>query len=109
MPSKNQVIIMGHLGRDAEIRYSADGKPIATFSAAATTGKEPYKHTEWFQVVAFGYLAEPTGQLKKGDGVYVEGELRTRSWEDREGETQYRTEVRAWKIEKIERRRDTEP
>jgi single-strand DNA-binding protein len=96
--SLNKVLIIGNLGRDPEIRYLPSGKPCANFSIAA--GRK-YKvegqikeETEWFNVVAFGRLAEICGEyLKKGRPLFVEGRFRTRSWIDNTGIKHYRTEV----------------
>lgn len=96
----NKVILVGHLGRDPEIRYSANGQAIANVSVATSeswkdknTG-EKQERTEWHRVVFFGRLAEIAGEyLKKGSQVYVEGRLQTRKWQDKEGNDRYTTEV----------------
>lgn len=101
MASVNKVILIGNLGRDPEVRYTTSGKPFASFSIATTeqwTGKEGEKgeRTEWHRVVAWGRLGEICGEyLRKGSQVYVEGRLQTRSWEDRDGNKRYTTEVNA--------------
>ncbi len=88
------VIIVGNLGKDAEMRYSNGGKPIVTFSAAVTTGHGEYEHTEWFSLVAFGErFANVVQYLKKGTTVGVTGQLKTRSWDDQDGKKHYRTEL----------------
>lgn len=88
MASVNKVIILGHLGRDPEMRYSADGKAIANFSVATTTAwkdknsGEKKEETEWHRCAAFGRTAEVVGEyLVKGSAVYCEGRLKTRKWE----------------------------
>jgi single-strand DNA-binding protein len=96
----NKVILVGNLGRDPEIRYTADGKPIANFSIATSeswtdknTG-ERREQTEWHRVVVFGKLAEICGQyLSKGKQVYIEGKLQTRKWQGQDGQDRYTTEV----------------
>ena len=89
-----QVMIVGNLGKDAEMRYSGTGKPIVTFSAAVTTGHGEYEHTEWFNCVAFGErFSNVTQYLKKGKTVGVTGKLKTRSWDDNDGKKHYRTEL----------------
>lgn len=99
MASVNKVILIGNLGRDPELRYTPGGKPVASFSVATTeqwTGKDGAKEerTEWHRVVAWGRLGEICGEyLHKGRQVYVEGKLQTRSWEDRDGNKRYTTEV----------------
>jgi len=95
----NKVMIIGHLGRDPELRYTPSGRPVVSFSVAATRGwtnanGERREETEWFNVVAWGSLAEICKQhLRKGQQVYIEGRLQTRGWEDQEGRKHYRTEV----------------
>ncbi len=96
----NKVIIVGNLGQDPEVRYSANGSAIANVSIATTeswkdkqTGERQEK-TEWHRVVFFSRLAEIVGEyLKKGSQVYVEGRLQTRKWEDKNGQDRYTTEI----------------
>lgn len=97
----NKVIIVGNLGQDPEIRYMPNGgKAVATLSVATSeswrdkqTG-ENRENTEWHRVVLFGKLAEVTGEyLRKGSQVYIEGQLRTRKWQDQAGQDRYTTEV----------------
>jgi single-strand DNA-binding protein len=95
----NKVMIIGRLGRDPEMRYTPNGRPVTAFSVAVnrtwTTGDgDRREDTEWFNVVAWGTLAEICKQhLRKGQSVYVEGRLQTRGWEDPEGKKHYRTEI----------------
>jgi single-strand DNA-binding protein len=92
-------MIIGHLGRDPEMRFTASGQPVVSFNVATTHGwtnneGERQEKTEWFHVVAWGGLAELCKRhLRKGSQVYVEGRLQTRSWENPEGERCYRTEI----------------
>lgn len=102
MASVNKVIIVGNLGRDPEVRYSASGDAMCNITVATTeTWKdkqsgEKKEATEWHRISFFGRLAEIAGQyLKKGSQVYVEGSLRTRKWTDKEGQERYTTEIRA--------------
>lgn len=96
----NKVIIVGNLGQDPEVRYMPGGGAVANFSLATSeswrdkqTG-EMRENTEWHRVVLFGKLAEVAGEyLRKGAQVYVEGQLRTRSWQDDSGLTRYVTEI----------------
>ncbi len=87
----NKVMIIGHLGRDPEMRYTPSGRPVTTFSVATnrswtTTDGERRTDTEWFNVVAWNKLAEICNQyLSKGQQVYIEGRLQTRRWEDANG------------------------
>ncbi len=103
MAGLNKVMLIGNLGADPEMRYTADGNAVTNFRAAASrtySGKDGERHeeTEWFSVVTFGKLAEQCSQfLQKGRRVYVEGRLQTRSWEA-EGQKRYRTEVVAEKV-----------
>jgi single-strand DNA-binding protein len=95
----NKVMIIGTLGRDPEMRYTPSGKPVTSFSLACSrswvsSDGERREETEWFNVVAWGNLAEICNQhLSKGQQVYVEGRLQTRSWEDNNGQRHFRTEV----------------
>ena len=99
--SVNKVILLGHLGKDPEIRRTQDGKPIANLSVATSerwrdkrTGDQQEK-TEWHRVVIFNEnLAKIAEQyLKKGSKVYLEGALQTRKWQDKDGQDRYSTEV----------------
>ncbi len=95
----NKVILIGNLGRDPEMRFTPSGKPVTSFSLATnrnwvSADGERHDETEWFNVVAWGNLAEICNQhLSKGQKVYVEGRLQTRSWEDEKGQKHFRTEV----------------
>lgn len=95
----NKVMIIGHLGRDPEMRYTPTGRPVTTFSVATNrswnkSDGERHSETEWFNVVAWGSLAEICKQyLKKSQQVYVEGRLHTRHWEDGDGKRQTSTEI----------------
>ena len=95
----NKVMIIGHLGRDPEMRYTPSGKPVTTFTVATSrswnsTDGERHTETEWFNVVAWGNLAEICKQyLVKGQQVYIEGRLQTRRWEDQEGKKHVSTEI----------------
>lgn len=92
-------MIIGNIGRDPELRYTPSGKPVTSFSLASSRSwiapdGERREETEWFNVVAWGNLAEICNQkLAKSQQVYVEGRLQTRSWEDERGQRHFRTEV----------------
>ena len=96
----NKVIIVGTLGNDPEVKYSASGSAVANLSVATSeqwkdkqTG-EKKEQTEWHRVVIFGKLAEVAGEyLRKGSQVYIEGQLRTRKWTDSKGIDRYTTEI----------------
>ena len=100
-------MIIGNLGRDPEVRYMPDGGAIANISVATTdTWKdksgEKQERTEWHRVAFFGELAEIAGEyLKKGSQVYVEGSLRTRKWQDKEGKERYTTEIVADRMQML--------
>ena len=95
----NKVMVIGNVGRDPEMRYIPSGKPVTSFSVATSRSwtnseGERREETEWFNVVAWGNLAEICKQhLRKGQQVYVEGRLQTRSWEDHDGRKRFRTEL----------------
>ncbi len=96
----NKVILVGHLGRDPEVRYTQDGRPICNFTMATTEqwrdkgSGERRERTEWHRVVVFGKLAEICGEyLSKGRQVYIEGKLQTRKWQGQDGQDRYTTEV----------------
>jgi single-strand DNA-binding protein len=97
--SLNKVMDIGRLGRDPEMRYTPSGRPVTTFSVATsrswnTSDGERRTETEWFNVVAWGNLAEICKQyLSKGQQVYVEGRLQTRYWDDSEGNKHSSTEI----------------
>lgn len=96
----NKAIVVGNLGRDPEVRYSANGTAITNVTVATSdvwkdkqTG-ENQERTEWHRIVFFGRLAEVAGEyLKKGSQIYVEGRLQTRKWQDQSGQDRYTTEI----------------
>ena len=101
MAGVNKVILIGNLGKDPEVKYLDSGVAVANFSLATT---ESYKNkegervsqTEWHNIVLWRGLAEITEKyLKKGNSVYIEGKIRSRKWEDKEGNTRYTTEILA--------------
>jgi single-strand DNA-binding protein len=108
----NKVMIIGHLGRDPEMRYTPSGRPVTTFSVATSRSwhsadGERHEETEWFNVVAWGSLAEICNQyLNKGRQVYIEGRLQTRRWEDTEGNKHFTTELVAKEMIMLGERRD---
>jgi single-strand DNA-binding protein len=99
MSSLNKIMLIGHLGKDPEIRYTPDGSPVATFSLATSenwTDKNGSRqeHTEWHTIVAWNRLADLAKRfLTKGRQVYVEGRIRSREWNDRDGNKRRTTEV----------------
>jgi single-strand DNA-binding protein len=107
MASLNKAMLIGNLGRDPEVRYTQDGKAVASFSIATTekwkdkaTGENREK-TEWHRIVAFQRLGEICGEyLSKGSQIYIEGRLQTRSWE-KDGITKYTTEIIADKMQML--------
>ena len=106
----NKVILIGNLGRDPETRYSQGGNPVTNFSIATSENwrdrqsGEQQERTEWHNVVCFGRLAEIAGEyLKKGSKVFIEGSLRTSSWEQ-DGQKRYRTEIMARDMQMLDSR-----
>src|SRR3982750_4885710 len=104
MGSVNKVILVGNLGRDAELRYTPGGAPVATLSLATTeiwndkAGQRQEK-TEWHRVVLWGKTAESLNEyLMKGKQIYVEGKLQTREWTDKDGTKRYTTEIRGDRV-----------
>ncbi|MDQ9130388.1 single-stranded DNA-binding protein [Serratia fonticola] len=96
----NKVILVGNLGQDPEVRYMPNGGAVASLSMATSeswrdkASGEQKERTEWHRVVIFGKLAEVAGEyLRKGSQVYIEGQLRTRKWQDQSGQDRYTTEV----------------
>jgi single-strand DNA-binding protein len=100
----NRVMIIGHLGDDPSMRYTANGNAVTTFRVATSrsyndSGGERREETEWFSVVTWNRLAETCAQyLTKGRQVYVEGRMQTRSWDDQQGVKRYRTELIAEEV-----------
>ncbi len=96
----NKVILVGNVGKDPETRYMPNGKAVTNFSLATSDGwtdkqtGDKQERTEWHNVVLFEKLAEIASQyLRKGSQVYIEGSLRTRKWQDKEGKDRYTTEI----------------
>jgi single-strand DNA-binding protein len=111
----NKVILIGNLGRDPETRYSQGGNPVTNFSVATSESwrdkqsGEQQERTEWHNVVCFSRLAEIAGEyLHKGSKVYIEGSLRTSSWE-KEGQKRYRTEIMARELQMLDSKGGGEP
>ena len=116
MPSLNKVMLIGHLGRDPELRYAPSGDPVANFSMATTerwrdpSSDERKERTEWHRIVVWGKQAEVVGEyLKKGGAAYIEGSLRTREWTDHNGNKRSTTEIRAQRVQFLERPKASEP
>lgn len=112
MASVNKTILLGNLGRDPEVRYSANGAAICNLSIATTYKRkdqsgQQVEETEWHRVVMFSRLAEIAGEyLKKGRQVYIEGRLRTRKWTDSNGIEKYTTEIIADQMQMLGGRDD---
>ncbi len=108
----NKVMIIGRLGQDPELRYAQNGTPIASFSVATDesyTDREGNKveRTEWHRVSVFQRMAENCANyLGKGSLVYVEGSLQTRKWQDQNGQDRYTTEIKAQRVQFLDRRGD---
>ena len=105
----NKVILIGHIGGDPEVRYMPNGNAVATLSLATTeawkdkqTG-DKQERTEWHRVVCFNRLGEIAGEyVRKGSKLYVEGSLRTRKWQDQQGQDRYTTEIVASDIQMLD-------
>ena len=100
MASVNKVILIGNLGKDPETRYLPSGDAVTNITVATTESWKDKKsgdkqeHTEWHRISFFGRQAEIAGEyLKKGSPVYIEGRIRTRKWQDKEGQDRYSTEI----------------
>ena len=104
MASLNKMQVIGNLGRDPEMRYTPNGNPVTSFSIAtnrAYTDSQGEKHeeTEWFTVVAWNQLAELCNQyLSKGRRAYVDGRLRSSTWQGQDGQTRFRNEIVAERV-----------
>lgn len=105
----NKVILIGNLGAEPEVRYMPNGNPVANLSLATSetwkdkqTG-EKQERTEWHRVVCFNRLGEIAGEyLKKGAKVYIEGSIRTRKWQDQQGQDRYTTEIVASEMQLLD-------
>ena len=104
MGSVNKVILLGNLGRDAELRYTPGGAAVATLNLATTEvwndkGGQRQEKTEWHRVILWGKQAETLQEyLTKGKQIYVEGRLQTRQWDDKDGNKRYTTEIKADRV-----------
>jgi len=114
MSSINKVILIGRLGKDPEIKYTAGGAPVAKFSLATDEvfkdrAGEQQKRTEWHNIVAWNRLAEICGEyLTKGKQIYIEGSIRSRQWEDQSGNKRTSYEIVAREMKMLGSRADTE-
>jgi single-strand DNA-binding protein len=111
MAGVNKVILIGNLGKDPELKYLPSGTPVANFTLATTErvpskdGGQRQDRTEWHNIVVFSKLAELVNQyLKKGRSAYIEGRIQTRSWDDRDGNKKYRTEIVANTVQFLDSR-----
>ena len=113
MAGVNKVILVGNLGKDPEVKYLDSGVAVANFSLATT---ESYKNkegervsqTEWHNIVLWRGLAEVAEKyLKKGSSVYIEGKIKTRKWDDKDGKTRYNTEILADNMTMLGSKRDS--
>ena len=107
MASLNKVMLIGNLGKDPEVRFTASGQAVASFSLATSEkfkGKsgEWEERTEWHNITLWGKLAEISGEyLTKGKTIYVEGRLQTRKWQDKSGNDRYTTEIVGEKMQML--------
>jgi single-strand DNA-binding protein len=113
--SFNKITLVGNLGRDPELRYTAQGTPVCSFSMATNERRkdktgEMQDHTTWFRVTLWGRQAETASQyLQKGRPVYIEGRLRVDEWTDRDGKSRYTLEVHATDMQFLGSARSEEP
>jgi single-strand DNA-binding protein len=110
MASLNKVLLIGNTGRDPEVRYTASGTAVASFSLATSEkfknkGGEWEERTEWHNIILWGRLAEIAGEyLTKGKTVFIEGRLQTRKWQDRDGKDRFTTEIVGEKMQMLSRK-----
>ena len=111
MAGINKVILVGNLGRDPEMRYTQNGVAVCSFSLATSesykdrTSGEKVTQTEWHNIILRRGLAETAEKyLRKGSSVYIDGKIRTRKWEDQQGQTRYTTEIIADTMQMLDRR-----
>jgi single-strand DNA-binding protein len=108
----NKVMIIGRLGRDPELRYTQNGAPITNLNVATdesytNADGSKVERTEWHRVVVFQRAAENCANyIAKGSLVYVEGSLQTRKWQDQQGQDRYTTEIKAQRVQFLDRRGD---
>lgn len=110
--SLNKVMVIGRLGRDPELKYSQSGSPVCTFSVATdesytdNSGQKVEK-AEWHRIVVFQKAAENCSQhLGKGSLVFIEGKLETRKWQDQQGQDRFVTEIKAQRVQFLDRKAD---
>ena len=114
MRGVNKVILIGNLGRDPELRYLPNGDPVAKFTLATGSkwkdkNGQLQERTDWHNIVTFRKQAEICNEyLKKGSPVYVEGRIQTRSWEDKDGNKKYMTEIIAQSVQMLGRKGEPE-
>lgn len=114
MNGVNMVIMLGNLGQDPEVKYTRDGTAVANLSLAVNErwknkDGEQQERTEWVRAVCWAKLAEVCKEyLHKGDPVYIQGKMQTRSWEDKDGNKRYTTEVRVDQLQMLGSRRNAE-
>jgi len=105
----NRIEIIGNVGKEPEMRFTPSGKPVTSFSVACNSKFGEKETTEWFNIVAWNKLAETCNQyLQKGQQVFVEGRLQTRTWEDNDGVKHYKTEVIANRVLFLGKRKEDE-
>jgi single-strand DNA-binding protein len=114
MSGVNKVILLGNLGANPEMRYTQGGTAVANLRLATSErwtdrSGQPQEATEWHRVVVWGKQAEICGQyLTKGRQVYIEGRIRTRQWQDQQGQKRFTTEIVAQRVQMLGRRSETE-
>ena len=105
MAGVNKVILLGHLGRDPEIRYMPDGTAVATSESYKDRDGNRQERTEWHRIALYARTAEVAGEyLRKGSQVFIEGRLRTQKWTDKDGQDRYTTEIIGDRMQMVSRR-----
>ena len=112
MASVNKVILVGNLGKDPDVRFTPNGKAVCKFPLATTdqwtNGDGKQERTEWHNIVVWGKVAENCGQyLAKGRQIYIEGSIRTRSYDDKDGNRRYVTEIIAQRVQFLGAKKDS--
>lgn len=109
MPYLNKILLIGHAGRDAELKFTQGGMAVTKFSLAVSEKVKDEKHTEWFDVTCFNKTAEFAGEdVRKGLAVYVEGRIRTEKWTDKNGQPREKRGVIADSVKVFKKSREKE-
>jgi single-strand DNA-binding protein len=106
----NEVVLVGRLGKEPEVRMTQNGMKVANITLATTEKRKDTEHTEWHRIVAFDKTAGIIEQyMKKGDLVYVSGSIHTKKWQDKDGQDRYTTEITANRVLNFSPKKDAQP